>query len=450
MKNLYIILLFTFGQIVLAQQQNALHFNGLGNHVSVANAGAIIANQIGFSVSGWVEPANTNPGYPNFDGIFGFRNEMNCDFYILQLSATDFECRFRNSANQVYTLTSSTVLLNVWQHVALVYDGANLTFYHNGVAAATMPASGSITNNNETFYLGRLDYQSTQFLFGGKLDEVAIWNKALTLQEAGCLYEYGVNPSDPDLEVYYSMNQGVANGNNTQITHLTDNAGTHNGLLTGFQLTGTTSNFVDGVNQMTQVSDTICKGDTLFFGGQQFVAPGIYTIFTSLPAGCDSAVQLYLYTDSADARVSQNGPVLTALKSNAGYQWVDCNNNYQPLIGDTLQVFTATANGNYAVIVTDGNCTDTSNCIVVNTIGNTIFDQEFDVKFYPNPSEDIITVETAMPGSGIRIFNTSGQLLVLEKFENRVQINVSQFAPGIYFADIEGSFGKRFVKFYVK
>ena len=76
--------------------QNALDFDGINNYVSVPNASAQIANG-NMAISFWVYPRNTAPGYPNFDGMVGFRNDSNADFYILHLNATSVEARFKNS-----------------------------------------------------------------------------------------------------------------------------------------------------------------------------------------------------------------------------------------------------------------------------------------------------------------------------------------------------------------
>ena len=47
--------------------------------------------------------------------------------------------------------------------------------------------------------------------------------------------------------------------------------------------------------------------------------------------------------------------------ASTGLQWIDCNNG-QPVAGATSQSFAATTPGTYAVIVTDGACSDTSEC----------------------------------------------------------------------------------------
>jgi PKD repeat protein len=62
-----------------------------------------------------------------------------------------------------------------------------------------------------------------------------------------------------------------------------------------------------------------------------------------------------------------NGVVITASQNGADYQWLDCNNSFSQITGATSQSYTATTNGDYAVMVTQNNCSDTSACMNVAT-----------------------------------------------------------------------------------
>jgi hypothetical protein len=64
-----------------------------------------------------------------------------------------------------------------------------------------------------------------------------------------------------------------------------------------------------------------------------------------------------------------------------------------PISGETNQNFTATTNGNYAVIVDNGTCTVTSDCLAVTTlsINNNILENA--ISIYPNPSKNVINIE---------------------------------------------------------
>ena len=67
------------------------------------------------------------------------------------------------------------------------------------------------------------------------------------------------------------------------------------------------------------------------------------------------------------------------------YQWVDCNNNYTIIAGETSAVFSTMIYGNYAVIVSSGLCKDTSNCIIIDNVGVSEA-ENIQLSIYPNPS----------------------------------------------------------------
>jgi len=80
------------------------------------------------------------------------------------------------------------------------------------------------------------------------MDEVRIWTKALTVGEIIAQKDIEIPTNSIGLVAYYRMNQGIAGGDNTAITTLTDSGVNGlNGTLTGFTRTGATSNFVTGV-----------------------------------------------------------------------------------------------------------------------------------------------------------------------------------------------------------
>jgi hypothetical protein len=73
-----------------------------------------------------------------------------------------------------------------WQHVAGVYDGSTIKIYVNGVANASVNVSGNIIAPKPEFKLNiaRWMYNSETFRsFNGNIDEVRIYDKALTSSE---------------------------------------------------------------------------------------------------------------------------------------------------------------------------------------------------------------------------------------------------------------------------
>ena len=85
--------------------------------------------------------------------------------------------------------------------------------------------------------------------------------------------------------------------------------------------------------------------------------------------GSSSPETLSVTVNTVDVSVTQAGLTLTANASGAGYVWINCSGNL-PVSGQIAQSFTVTATGNYAVIVSNAGCVDTSACYPVNTSGS--------------------------------------------------------------------------------
>lgn len=143
-----------------------------------------------------------------------------------------------------------------------------------------------------------------------------------------------------------------------------------------------------GNNILAEENYNGCSGDgyTITAGGLVFNEenPG-GTIFLEASNGCDSILTVNLFFLTVDNSVTINEPSITATAEGT-YQWIDCDNNNEPLPGETNQTFIATRTGNYAVQITQNNCTVTSNCNTVTVVNteNTYLNQQ--VNLFPNPT----------------------------------------------------------------
>lgn len=207
------------------------------------------------------------------------------------------------------------------------------------------------------------------------------------------------------------------------------------------------------INQPTTGTDVItaCKSYTWIDGNTYTSSNASATHTLQNAIGCDSVVTLNLTINTVDVSTTTVGETITAGAANAtSYQWIDCSDNSQ-ILGETNQSFTATANGDYAVIVTENNCTDTSACENILTVGLANLTQS-DFKVYPNPTNTTLSVEFsdgAIEGT-MHIRNSLGVNVYTEKFvgANKV-IETGALANGIYFLEIvseKGVFVRRFEK----
>lgn len=428
-----------------AQNQSALDFDGIDDKVRVIGAVDLVSGSSEVSLACWASLNNPAPGFPDFDGILGFRNDFSADFYLLQLSATEIEARFRNSNNEEFTIVHNGDFQgNVWQHFALTYDGALLRFFINGNQVDSLAASGTLANAGTDLSIGYLDYQAFTFGMTGKIDEVGLWNRKLTAEEINCIVDTKISPASQGLQVYLDFNEGQPDGDNTAITALIDQASGATTTISDVALTGTSSNFTSGINNYTTVNSTYC-GTAFSFGSQIIDAPGVYYDAFLVAGACDSLVALNVTDNSVDVSVTANNNYLLANAASGNYQWINCSTN-AAISGAINQAYIPSVNGEYAVIVTQNFCSDTSDCINFSTAGFESLNNQV-ISVSPNPAQE--SFQIGLPfwalNAELVVFDVTGKEVLSKVFTgNQTTVTRNAIMPeGLYFAVVNLN-GNRF------
>ena len=181
----------------------------------------------------------------------------------------------------------------------------------------------------------------------------------------------------------------------------------------------------------TEFNGVLCYGDTIELGGMTFYDFGVYEIIYQNQTGCDSTITFNVTGIIIDTMVSLNNITLSAIDINAdAYQWIDCATN-MPIDGATESMFTPTASGNYAVLISQDECTAQSTCTMVILSGIRDF-SDLGIVAFPNPADDKITLEgiNAINISQVSIVNSSGKIYPINIQQK--QIDVSALPAGIY------------------
>lgn len=207
----------------------------------------------------------------------------------------------------------------------------------------------------------------------------------------------------------------------------------------------------------SSVHVTICNGETYHLtNGEYVTSAGVYSDTISHGSFCDSLVVTYLTVNSVDTSLTQIADTLTANATTATYQWLNCNNNFAIIPGATNQTFIATTNGNYAVIITQNGCADTSSCYSVTGVGiSQLTVGSMQLTVFPNPAAEQLTVQLLRLAQHdsyeISITDILGREIYQSKNNlNSEIINLKSFTPGIYFLKVISSDGNSVVKKFVK
>lgn len=189
----------------------------------------------------------------------------------------------------------------------------------------------------------------------------------------------------------------------------------------------------------------LCAGDSIQVGNNMYTQPGNYTNYFMAANGCDSIVNTALQIDSVDVALAILNDSIIALSNvvNQQYQWLDCN-SYTAIPNATNFSFLPFVNGNYAVIINQGFCTDTSYCIAFATVD--VFEHQAlnSFEIYPNPSKKEVILKLPsnleIASATVEVFTSLGQLVIEEK-ALLYKINVADLANGIYFIKLHSSSG---------
>lgn len=169
---------------------------------------------------------------------------------------------------------------------------------------------------------------------------------------------------------------------------------------------------------------------------------GNYTVtWTYTDANNNSVTQVQqvnINYDTIDVGISWNENTITLSADDLGaqaYQWIDCSDNNQ-LNGENSASFTPSSNGEYAVIISNGNCSDTSQCHTVNTIGLNDWKLN-DISLYPNPTSGIFWIVSEYEIVSVELFDLIGKKIQIETDLHQKMINPTALSPGKYMVRIK-------------
>lgn len=184
------------------------------------------------------------------------------------------------------------------------------------------------------------------------------------------------------------------------------------------------------------IDSSICQSFTTI-GGQVFTEAGKYRE-AKIIKGPQYQIAIYdLDILEIDTQVSISGNSLTANEDNAKYQWVKCP-GFVAIQSATSRSFEPSESGLYAVIITNGECSDTSSChyySYISVLNDKLSSQT--VLIYPNPNDGSLNINlkssTELNIGYITICNSMNEIIHKAQItESRFSVDLSNIASGVY------------------
>jgi hypothetical protein len=179
---------------------SAYDFNGNGDFIQALYSQTPDFNS-GITMQAWVRIDGTNTNYPcatqNGDFCFQFVIASSSSFddghYRISLnqSTLDFIGRVNSVSNGAGTTSQTVIDPNSpeWHHIVTTYDNTNVTIYVDGLMEGQNSWSGTIGQGLNTVMFGKsMNSSNYPYYTKGKIDDVGVWNRALTSCEVQQLY----------------------------------------------------------------------------------------------------------------------------------------------------------------------------------------------------------------------------------------------------------------------
>jgi hypothetical protein len=171
---------------VIGKLGQALTFDGTGQHVNIADDPSLAVSTI--TVSGWVKTRSYTDGGGS---LLNRRTAGNVGGFTLETGIAGVWNWYAYIGGQWRLQQTTNWATNQRQHMAVTYDGSNMRTYRDGVEIGSPNAiAGSINDpSSPTVQIGKNITGS--FYYDGILDDVRIYNRALSPTEVKQLYQLG-------------------------------------------------------------------------------------------------------------------------------------------------------------------------------------------------------------------------------------------------------------------
>lgn len=231
----------TFGYAPQYVYERSIDFDGVQDYMDADDIGDLSGS---FTISAWIK---SDPGNVAAEIVSKRNSSPYTEGYGFRINPAGYlQAFWKDNLSITQSVISNTQLSsfsNVWHHVAIIYDGTTASLYIDGVFdnSANLNAPRA---NSEHLLIGAANYLSPSDHFDGTIDEIRLWNRALSVDQLRYMMNQEIEehsdntvtgkiiPQDitlnevsvldwPDLIAYYPMNVYT-------FTNVNDNSGNNN------------------------------------------------------------------------------------------------------------------------------------------------------------------------------------------------------------------------------
>ena len=356
----------------------ALEFDGVDEYVQTSYAGVFGTDPR--TIKAWIY-LDASPAGNLCIGDYGWNTAGSRNTFMV--NGSGYLAYLSGGSNGGVTATVSTVPIGQWVHVAFVYDGTTGYLYQNGEQVGT----GSLTGVSTP--IGGSDFRIGQRISGGSIpfkgmiDEVSVWNVALSQQEVidnACVG----NPSQhSNLVAYYKFNEGTG-------TLLIDQVGGNHGTLLNME-------------EEAWVDSEVCTD-----------VYNVSFVVTEIP-GSEPVENALVEVDGMIQYTSEYGETTFAGFLPGVYGFSVSKDGYDIEMGE--------------IVVTDEDVTVDVEMIILDVPQHELID----VSIYPNPASDVVCISSENTITAVNIYSLSGQLKLRQAASGfKTEVNTSRLDPGVY------------------
>ena len=321
------------------------------------------------------------------DGVFWVQNTA---------SNTHLEFKVSTTGGTRFDTSQTELEEGVWYHLGLIYDGSNVSIYINGVLDSQKSRTSNISAlpSDAKMYMG--NWAAYPRRFDGSIDEVSIWNIALTTTQLSNIKSNpesvtGANYDATGLIGYWNFDDGTA----ADLTASANDGTIGSDVVLPVELINFKANY---------------NRDKVYLNWQ--TASELNNDYFVVEKSLDKSIEDANWEEVV--RVKGAGTINTI--SNYGITDDNVNTNDKVIYYRLKQV---DYDGKFAY----------SNIVAVS------LQDVQDFQVYPNPSVGVFKVRGFSDNftSSVDVYNNLGQLVYTIVAKNNVEIDISSQPSGIYF-----------------